>query len=369
MKGGSLWYLLRQDMAVVYRNGYVYVVVVLAVLFILPINFAIPKQLKVTAREYMVDQTVGRLIAPLARSAGLEESLLNSEEELRQALEQDSQAVGIVFQGGRENPKATIYRQGNEAEKAMRGLEAAVISFWNTAGNLGQAVTYRQELLHPESEKPPFNLGLVPFVLAFESALIGIFFVSALVFQEKEEGSIRAFQISPAGTWPYIISKITVNVLLSLLPGFLLFVFTLGLRPELPAVLLLVALVGFLMTAFGLAISVFFKSLSEFEYVLAVIMTVVSMPMVSYFMPSFSAAFFPFIPTYPLMFSIRELVFSTGKTGFFLPMLLILAAEVLVVLVLSRIAVERKLMKKGHIKKGFGIISNNPSPFGRSGGI
>lgn len=347
MKGDSFRSLLRQDMSIVFRNGYVYVVLGLAVLFILLVNFAIPKQIEVTGREYLVDLTAGQLIAPLARSAGPAEYLLNSEEELRLALEQDSQAVGIVFQGDRENPQAIIYVQGNEPEKAMRSLEAAVISFWNTAGNLGQPVTH-QELLRPAGEKPPFNLGLVPLFLTFESALIGLFFVSALVFQEKEEGSIRAFRVSPAGTWPYILSKITVNVLLSLLSGFLLFVFTLGFRPELPAVLLLVALAGCLLMAFGLTISVFFKGLSEFVYVVAVIMTVVSLPIVSYFMPSFSAAFFPFIPTYPLMFGIRELVFSTGKTGFYLQMLLVLAVEILVLLVLARIAVERKLMKEGH---------------------
>ena len=348
MKSGSFRALLRQDMAIVFRNGYVYAVLGLAVLFILLINFVLPQQVEVAGREYLVDQTAGQLIAPFARSAGLGDSLLTSEEELLQALEQDRQAVGIVFQGDRENPQVIIYRQGNEPEKAILGLEAAVISFWNTAGNLEQPVTYRQELLRPAGEKPPFNLGLVPFILTFESALIGLFFVSALLFQEKEEGSIRAFRVSPTGTWPYIMSKITVHVLLSLLSAFLIFVLTLGLRPELPAVLLLLAIASFLMTAFGLTISVFFKSLSEFVYASALIMTVASLPIVSYFMPSFSAAFFPFIPTYPLMFGIRELVFSTGKTGFYLQMLLILAVEILVLLIFARVAVERKLMKEGH---------------------
>jgi len=348
MKDRSIRYLLSQDASIIYRNGYLHVVLGLAVLFILLINFAIPKQRPVAIREYLVDQTAGRLITPLILSEGLEEYLLASEEELRQTLEQDSRAVGIVFQGDRSNPRAVIYRQGNEPEKAMRALEAAVISFWNTAANLGQPVTYRQELLRPTGEKPPFNLGLVPMLLAFESALIGIFFVSALVFQEKEEGSIRAYRVSPAGTWAYILSKISVNVLLSLLSAVLIFVFTLGLRPELPAVLLLVALVSFFLTTFGLTISVFFRSLSEFVYILAIIMTVLTLPVVSYFLPSFSAGFFTFIPTYPLMFGIRELVFPTGKTGFYLRMLLILAAETLVLLLLARIAVERKLMKEGH---------------------
>lgn len=347
MKGGSFRSLLRQDMAIVFRNGYVYVVLGLAVLFILLVNFALPEQLTVTGSEYIVDLTTGQLFTSSARAAGLEEYLLASEEELQQVMEQDSQAAGIIFHGGRENPKAIIYRQGNEPEKAMRGLEAAVIGFWNNAGDLGQPVTYRLELLRPASEKIPFNLSMLPFIMAFESALIGLFFVSALVFQEKEEGSIRAYRVSPAGTWPYILSKITVFVVLSLLSGFLLFVFILGLRPELPAVLLLVALVSFLTTVFGLAVSVFFKSLAEFIFVLAGIMAVASLPMVSYFIPSFKASFFPLIPTYPLMFGIRELIFSTGKTGFYLPMVLTLAAEILLLSVLAKVAVERKLMKEG----------------------
>lgn len=349
MRINSFRHLLRQDMAIIFRNGYVHVVLGLAVLFIVLVNFVIPEEMEVETPWYFVDQTTEELIEPLVRSVGMVEYVLDSEVELMQTLEQDNQAIGIIFRGDRDDPQTVIYYQGNEPDKVLHGIEAAVFSLWNTAGSPGQPAAHRQELLRPAGDKPPFNLALVPFLLTFESALIGLFFVAALVFQEKEEGSIRAFRVSPAGTWPYILSKITVNMLLSLLSGFLIFVLTLGFRPELPSVLLLVALAGFLMTAFGLTVSVFFKSISEFVYIVAVIMTVASLPIVSYFMPSFSAAFFPYIPTYPLMFGIRELVFPTGKTGFYPQMLLVLTLEILVVLALARIAVERKLMKEGHL--------------------
>jgi hypothetical protein len=340
--------LLMQDIAIVFRNGYVFVVIALAALFILLVNFILPEQLHTTGNELILDLTDEKIFSNALRSAGMEEKLLASELELQQALERDSQAVGIVFQGDRENPKATIYHQGNESEKTVRRLEAAVVDFWNTAGDLERQINHRVVLLRQASEKPPFNLSLVPLILGIESALIGLFFVSALVFQEKEEGSIRAFRVSPAGTWSYILSKITIFLFLSLLSGVLLFVFTLGLHSELLSVLLLVALVGILMTAFGLTISVFFNSLAEFIYVLAGIMAVISLPMASYFFPSINIAFIPLIPTYPLMFGIRELIFSTGKTGFYLPMLMILLVEIVLMLVITRVVVERKLMKEGY---------------------
>ncbi len=341
--------LFKQEMVIIFRNGYVHVTLGLAILFILLVHFAFPQEMKVeTHQYYFVDKTAEKLIASWSSSEGLDDFLLKSEEELKLVLKQDSQAVGIIFQGNRDNPQAILYHQGNESEKAMLHLEAAVISFWNKAGDPGRPASYRQELLRPASEKPPFNLSLVPLLIAFESALIGLFFVMALMFQEKEEGSIRAYRVSPAGTDMYIMSKILANGLLSLLSGFLLFVLTLGFHPELPAVLLLVVLVSILMTAFGLAISVFFKTISNTVFVLGTIMAVIYLPMISYFLPSFRAAFFPYIPTYPLMFGIRELIFSTGKTGFYLPMVMVLAVQILGMLILSRLAVERKLMKEGH---------------------
>ena len=349
MKIGSFLSLLRQDLAIVLRNGYLYVVLVMALLFILLINFAIPHQLNLNRNIiYMVDNTEGQLIKPEIQSIGLEVYLLNSEEELRLTMNKNKSTYGIAFQGDTNNPRATIYHQGDENEKYINNLKATVSSLWSRTNKLGHSVTHIQKMLRPASEKPPFNLILVPLLLALEVTLMGSYFVVALIFQEKAEGSIRAYRISPAGTWPYIMSKTTVNVLLSLLYGFLLFVFTLGLHKALLPVLLLVGLVSFLITVFGLTFSVFFNSLSECIFVMMVIAAIIALPLISYFIPSFGISILPFIPTYPLMFGIRELIFPTGKTGFFLPLLSILATETLLMLILARFVVGWKLIKEVH---------------------
>jgi len=348
MKATAFRSLLRQDMSIVFRNGYVHVVLGLALVFVLCVWFVFPTEVSVDTKQYWVDQTPDGLITSFAKASALDPHLLTSEEDLRYALEQDPRATGVVYSGTRDNPSATLIHQGTESDRMLRSLEAAAARVWDHAGNLGRPSVATLELLRPAAEKPAFNLSLVPFLLTFESALIGLFFVAALVFQEKEERSIRAFRISPAGTWAYVLSKTGVNVILSVLSALFIFVLTLGIRSELPAVLLLVALASLLMTTFGLAVAVFFKSLSEFVYVLAAIMAVASLPIISYFVPSFGAAFFAYIPTYPLMFGIRELVFSTGKSGFYSQMLLTLSAQALVMLLFAVSAVQRRLMKEGY---------------------
>lgn len=75
MKGGGFLSLLRQDATVIIRNGYVHVVLGLALLFILLVNFALPQQVEIAGRQYLVDHSQGQLITPLARSAGLAEYL------------------------------------------------------------------------------------------------------------------------------------------------------------------------------------------------------------------------------------------------------------------------------------------------------
>jgi ABC-2 type transport system permease protein/fluoroquinolone transport system permease protein len=52
------------------------------------------------------------------------------------------------------------------------------------------------------------------------------------------------------------------------------------------------------------------------------------------------------IPSYPVLFGVREILFPTGKTGFYGPLLLLLLALNVVAFVLCYLAVERKLMQE-----------------------
>jgi hypothetical protein len=340
--------LIRQDMSVVYRNGFLWVAVGMAAIFIAIVNWVIPEEVQATAREYVVDKTEGRVIAAYLGEMGRGDVVLPSEERLLEVLEVDNRALGLVFTGTRDEPGAVLYLQGYEPEKSVRALDAAVESLWNEAAGLGRPSVHQVVFLRPEVLKPPFNKSLVPVLLGTEVVFLGFIFASVMVLQEKAEGSVKVFRVSPSGTWAYILSKTIVNVALAGFYGLLIYAGTLGIGLAIIPVLALVALTSALVTMAGLAVSVFFNSISDFIYPLVASSLVLSLPVGVYLFPSFRLPGFEVIPSYPLMFGIREIAFPTAKSGFYLSLVATLLLEVLVVLLLCGWAVERRLMKEGH---------------------
>lgn len=339
--------MLRQDLTLAYRNGFLVVILALAVVMVTVINYGIPAEVKVGASEYVVDLTDGKLIESALAEQLNQEFFLASEAQGREMAESKSNAVVLIFRGSQENPQVTILHQGNEPPKAISALEPALFVVWNQAAELGFEPVHEKVVLRPETPKPPFNKSLVPLLMGLEVAVLGFAFVAVLIFQEKAEGSVRAYRVSPRGAWPYIWSKTLSMVLLSVLYAALIAVPTLGLGVNYLPFFALIVLVSLLMTMCGLFLTVFFESLSEFVFPLVGIVTLLALPMVSYFFPSFRLPGFELIPVYPLMFGLREIVFPTGKTGFLAPMVGILLAEILVIAVLSKWAVSKRLMKEG----------------------
>jgi ABC-2 type transport system permease protein/fluoroquinolone transport system permease protein len=202
--------------------------------------------------------------------------------------------------------------------------------------------------LRPTAGKVPFNRGIVPLVITFDVVLLGFMFVAVMVFQEKQEGSIRAFRITPGRPLEYIISKASVNILLGLLYTFLLILVVTGIPDRLFLLVVVVILCSLLMTLTGLLLSVFFNNLSEFLFVAVFISALFTLPMISYFQPSFAPSYLQAIPAYPVLFGLREILFPTGNEALIASVIRTLTAETVIVAIAAYGAVQRKLMKEGY---------------------
>ena len=97
----------------------------------------------------------------------------------------------------------------------------------------------------------------------------------------------------------------------------------------------------------ALPICVFFKDLSQFFYVALLFMFALGLPIASYMFPAFMMPMFKYIPSYPVVFGVREIIFDTGKEGFMMPIVLTLIIENIVLFVLGYMAIDRRLMKEG----------------------
>ena len=320
-------HLVHKEALVAYRNYLVFVVLFLALVYALIMRLAVPADTSVEPHLYLaMPSGVDPAWAPLLEdaAAGTAEDAAEAEgeagqvrvlatrEEVLAAMEEDQNSVGLILgvapEGGR--PEVEMIFQGHEAPAVRRLLRLSIEE--RLSPSYTQPVRVETLEAGAETAPVPFNQSLLPLFLLSEAALVGLFLVAALVFIEKSEGTFRAYRVSPGGIVELLASKVTVMVGLGLLLTVLLTPAVVGTRANYPQTLALVALGGAFGAALGLAVASFFDSITGFSVWMLALTLPLTLPMLSYLMPSFSPAYIRALPTYPLLFGLRRTVFGGG---------------------------------------------------------
>lgn len=165
-------------------------------------------------------------------------------------------------------------------------------------------------VLEPGARKPPFNQLFIPILFAVDLCLLGFMFGAVMILQDKEHGTIRYFRIGPGTGLDYLLSKLTINLGLALL-NFLILV-GLGAPAALaePRLYLLVLLTCAGMTLLGLGLAVFFRSVAQFFFPLALVGVFAAMPMYLVLTPTAALAWTWWLPTYHLLFGAEAIMFA-----------------------------------------------------------
>lgn len=341
------WNLLQQDTQIMFRNKFHYAVILLAILFIVIIRFFVPGEVKMTPTELIADLTPTKFMEQTWREHGVnDDRFLPSEEALRDMVKQQKNSIGIIVEGTFEDPRFIILQQGHEPETSINYLKTSIEWSLGEIGAIEWPTVHEKRILRQEMAPIPFNQNLIPIFVVLEVVMVGFLLIAVMVFQEKGEGTIRAYRIAPGGVHGYILSKGLTNVLLSVVYGMLVVLCTLGFRVDTLNLLALIVLTSSFATFFGLMISVHFRNLSEFIFVAIVVMAVMSVPMGSYFFPAFTNGFVQLIPSYPVLFGLREVLFPTGQNIFLGSLYVSLIIANLVAYTVCYWACQRRLMKE-----------------------
>ena len=167
------------------------------------------------------------------------------------------------------------------------------------------------------------------------------------MFEEREEGTLRAVRVSPAGTLNYILSKTVLFSLMGLIYGVMAVLITMGFSVNYFNLIVVVILGSVLMSLIGMIMGALFKNLSEWFFPGVALLMINMLPLFSYGMPVYSPKFIKWIPSYPLIFATRDILFFRDKTGVLGPVVLLIGIEVLVVFALTYLVVHKKMMKDG----------------------
>lgn len=332
-----LWISLRRDNLINWRNFYYAVTLAVALIYLALVRWVIPTDLTVTPTIYIADQTAeGRYAAYVAEQLRTEElvgpaQLVGSMEELRASLAENQNSVGVALSPGTPLPEVTLFFQGYENPQVRNLLAVALEDSLREAYDQPWPVNreFPQQVLRGDgrSAAVPLNQMLVPFLLFSDAVLIGLFFIAALIFMEKDEGTLRAYLVAPGHIWEYLLSKALNLMLLAVIFTLLFVLATIGLGANYFYLLLLVALGSIFASLLGALIAVHFENLTQFLFPAVFVIILISLPAVVFVVPGFAPFWLRWLPTYPLVFGLREAIFPTGN-----PQIIVTAALTMLLL-------------------------------------
>ena len=338
---------ILQDFLLTFRSGHIYVVLILAALMLILV-FALPTEVDLQAKEYFLDASeAGVFDSYLAAVDAPNENILSSEAEMQAVLAGSQKALGVIFRGSLAEPEFEIIVQGNISEENVNLLEKGLDTVIQTMQGTLEPVDAKMTVLMPESEPIPLNKNMIPIFMSFEVILLGFLIGAVLIFQSKQEGTIRAYRVSPGGTLVFILSKVILYDIISLIYGLVVSLIAFGTGPNYLQLSLLILSSSTLMTLLGLGIAVFFTNISEWFFAGAILLVIAMLPTLSYAMPIFSPAFITWIPTYQIIFGFRDVLFSIGSLATLNQTFLILGIALLAGFAFCYLTVDKRLMKAG----------------------
>ncbi len=344
----KLFSLLKLDFLLAARSSLYWSLLITAIIAIVFIDFVIPAKLDIMPEALFYDGTSNKILEQYLETGGVNKKyIISNKEGLINLVKKGKSQIGVIFEGSLTKPKFTLVYDDSISESSVNLVKASINKFAQVLKGDFQDKGFDIKSLRNKSDTIPLNKNTIPMFMVFEVMVLGFMLSSIMIFQEKQEGTILAYRVSPAGTLSYIISKSLLFLFSSLIYGAIIIVFTMGIAVNFVLLLLIIALGSLLMTLLGLFVGIFFDDISGWFPWGVLILVVDMIPVISYINPAFSPLWIRVIPAYSIMLSMREILFPTGKAGFIMPVLIMLSIECIVMFAISFWGVKNKLMKAG----------------------
>lgn len=333
----------KKELILALRSFYFYVEILFALVLLAVVLFAIPEHTQVKQTEYiyldmpkpaaqqviemMLGEDIDGRLEPATLSVGGEQfnaQLCETEDQKQYITDSEHAAItladtqtniGAVISIGADNGlHYKYYFQGYESQR-LKNLISVIHSADSDAL---EAVYNAQDVRTLSSGYEPLNEkeNALPPLLAFNSSLMGMFIMAAYVFLDKKEGVINAFAVTASSVAQYLMSKIFVILLTSVVSGLIVLAPVMGLKPNYALVLPLLLSSGFFASVLGLLLASFFKDISKAFGVIFFILIVMVLPSISYFLPGWNPGWVRVIPSDPLMQGFKESITANGDTAY-----------------------------------------------------
>lgn len=202
-------------------------------------------------------------------------------------------------------------------------------------------------VLEPDAVKPPFDALMLAVMYTLDLCLLGFMFGSVMLLQDKDQGTIRYFRVGPGTALDYVGSKLAVNLGLSLLNFAILTGIVAPwalLEPDLLALAVLIC-VG--MTALGMTIAVYVRSLSQWFFPMIAVSMIGTLPVTQLMTPNHALDWTWWLPTHHMLFGAESLMFDRhAEVG--VAALIYAASFCVLAAAICAVAVRTRLLREVH---------------------
>lgn len=307
-----------KDMKVSFKTFYIYIEIIMALIIVLVLLFVIPENFSSGAKAYVfIDPSFGSTpIAQEMDALALENlTLVSDRNEIQDLLQKDRNSVGVAIYLEEGRVVYDITLQGYESKKFRNIIETALVL--HAAQQMpGFESSASIVTLDAKSERLSDRLNMLPVFLVLNSAFMGLFIVATYIFMDKDEGTIKAFVVTPSRVWEYLMSKVGVILVTGLFTGLLTTLLVAGFNVNYMHLTILLIATNFFGTAVGLFIASFYDNIMKAMGALYITIVTFGFATVSYYMPGFSPLLIRMLPSYPMLFAFREAFLSSPDTAY-----------------------------------------------------
>lgn len=282
----------------------------MALIFIAVLLFVIPENFSSNAKIYaVIDNDIPySAVSEALISGGMNNLVIvDSMDEIKVKLKEDKNSIGISIMTKDNKITYDVVMQGYESQKYRNIIEKSLLS--QIADKLpGYKKVTNIRTLNESNEKLSDRLNMLPVFLLLNSSFVGLFIIATYIFMDKDEGTIKAFAVSPARVWEYLLSKMGVMLVTGLITALLTTILVSGAKAHYIHLIALLIATNIFGSAVGLFISSFYDSIMKSMGALYMTIIMFAFATVSYYMPSFSPLIIKILPSYPMLFAFREVL-------------------------------------------------------------
>lgn len=302
----KLWLTYLKDMKLSVRGLYFYIEMGMALIFVTVLLFVVPDEFQSAQKLTVVLPNTMPALTETLTTKEFQVDQVQHREEVIAALEEDHSQIGIVVD---DSGEIEFILQGYEGEKTESLLKATIVGRVKSLF-VNEPITLSTRVLQPNAERLTSKQSILPIYLTMNVALMGLFIIAAYIYLDKDEGVIKAYHVAPVHLWQYLASKLLLMNTVGVVTSLFVCIAIMGLRINYFYLIVLVVLYNTFGSSLGLWLSSFAQSMTKAMGFMYFAIIILLLPAVSYMAPSFTPGLIKWFPTYPMLFSFRDLLLN-----------------------------------------------------------